>query len=55
MCSIFKESQVKSSPPGKLPITFFNADWLKDVDDDYYQIMLEVSKEDFPWKKFKLE
>jgi hypothetical protein len=42
-------------PPGELPATLFNADWLEDVDDDYRQITLEVSKEDFPWIEFTPE
>jgi len=42
-------------PPGELPATLFNANWLEDVDDDYRQITLNVSKDDFPWMEFTPE
>ena len=41
--------------PPELPVTLFNSDWLKEVDDDYRQITLRVSKDDFPWTEFKPE
>ncbi|KIM72547.1 hypothetical protein PILCRDRAFT_16039 [Piloderma croceum F 1598] len=41
-------------PPGELPATLFNANWLED-NDDYCQIMLDVSKDDFPWIEFMPE
>lgn len=41
--------------PPELPVTLFNSDWLKEVDDDYRQITLRVSKDDFPWIEFKPE
>ena len=50
-----KNPKSNHHPPGELPITLFDADWLEDVDDDYHQIMLEVSKDNFPWIEFKLE
>ena len=42
-------------PPGELPTTLFNHNWLEDADDDYCQITLGVSKEDFPWIEFTPE
>ena len=50
-----KNPMSNRQPPGELPITLFDADWLEEVDDDYHQITLEVSKDDFPWIEFKLE
>jgi hypothetical protein len=33
----------------------FNSNWLKDVDDDYRQITLNISKDNFPWMEFMPE
>ena len=50
-----KNPKSNRQPPGELPFTLFDADWLEEVDDDYRQITLEVSKDDFPWIEFKPE
>ena len=44
-----KNPMSNRQPPGELPIMLFDTDWLEEVDDDYCQIMLEVSEDDFPW------
>ena len=48
-----KNPKSNCQPPGELPIMLFDADWLAEVDDNYCQIMLEVSEDDFPWIEFK--
>lgn len=50
-------SNTKSTrqPPPELPATLFDPDWLEEVDDDYRQLVLNVSKEDFPWIEFRPE
>jgi hypothetical protein len=42
-------------PPHELPATLFDPDWLEDFDDNYRQVVLNVSKEDFHWIEFKAE
>ena len=50
-----KNPKSNRQPPGELPVTLFDAGWLKEVDDDYRQITLEVSEDNFPWIEFKPE
>jgi hypothetical protein len=39
-------------PPPDLPTALFDPDWFEEVDDDYRQITLNVSREDFRWIEF---
>ena len=48
-----KNPKSNHQPPGELPVTLFDTDWLEEVDDDHCQVMLEVSEDDFPWVEFK--
>ena len=41
--------------PCGLPVALFDTDWLEEVNDDYHQLVLNVSKEDFLWIKFQPE
>ena len=50
-----ENSKSSRQPPGELPATLFDANWLEDVDDDYRQITLNVSKDNFPWMEFTPE
>ena len=42
-------------PPPELQAMLFDTDWLEEVDDDYRQLVLNISKEDFPWIEFRPE
>ena len=42
-------------PPSELPMALFDPNWLEEVDDDYHQVTLNVSKEDFAWIEFRPE
>lgn len=41
--------------PKGLPIALLDPDWLEEVNGDYRQLMLSVSKDDFPWISFTPE
>jgi len=36
-------------------MALFDPNWLEEVDDDYHQVTLNVSKEDFAWIEFRPE
>lgn len=38
--------------PANLPSAIFDPDWLKTVDDDYQQMKLNISRENFKWIVF---
>jgi hypothetical protein len=50
-----ENSKSSHQSPGELPAMLFNSNWLKDVDDDYRQITLNISKDNFPWMEFMPE
>jgi hypothetical protein len=41
-------------PPSELLAALLDPDWFEEV-DDYRQLILNVSKEDFPWIEFRPE
>jgi hypothetical protein len=42
-------------PHAQLPLALFNSDWFEEVDNDYRQFTLDVSKDEFPWIEFRPE